>query len=171
MNGRDLTLPTRAQPSQQKYSDLAAINGRQRRTHATLPKAFHKEPGRMLSRGRQSMWRRLWHISRFLKILLEIEMGSVLLRPDENRTGFHSGLIQIFRGVYFHGTRQRKCWLFDNSQKVSRAACLRPLCYTGFYCYDLIHPHKISTQHRVGPRKSVSNRAPHLPTPALCINT
>jgi len=29
-------------------------------TPATLPKAFHKEPGLMLSRGPQNMWRRLW---------------------------------------------------------------------------------------------------------------
>jgi len=28
-------------------------------------------------------------------------------------------------------------------------------------------PSKISTLHRVGPRKSVSNRAPHMLTPAL----
>ena len=59
VNGRDLTFPTRTQTSEQEYNDLAASNGRQHRAHATLPKAFHKEPGRMLSRGRQSMWRRL----------------------------------------------------------------------------------------------------------------
>jgi len=45
----------------------------------------------------------------FLKILLESEVWSVLLRPDENRTGYHSGLIQLFRGLFFQGTWQPKC--------------------------------------------------------------
>jgi len=35
--------------------------GRQHRTPATLHKPFHEEPGRMLSRGRQSTCRCLWH--------------------------------------------------------------------------------------------------------------
>ena len=55
-------------------------------------------------------------------MLLESEVWFVLLRPDENRTGYHSGLIQLFRGLFFQGTWQPKCWLFENSQKASRAA-------------------------------------------------
>jgi len=35
--------------------------GHQHRTHGTLLKAIHEEPGHMLSRGRQSMWRRFQH--------------------------------------------------------------------------------------------------------------
>jgi len=65
VNGRDLTLPTRRQTSEQDYSDLTVNNstgGRQHCTSATLTKGFHKEPGRMLSRGRQSVCRRLLHI-------------------------------------------------------------------------------------------------------------
>jgi len=50
VNGRDLTLPTRTQTSEQEYSDLTLVaGGRQHRADATLPKAFHKESGRMLS--------------------------------------------------------------------------------------------------------------------------
>ena len=36
--------------------------GRQHRTPATLSKAFHEEPGRVLSRGRQNACRQPWHI-------------------------------------------------------------------------------------------------------------
>jgi len=64
VNSCDLSPPTQTQTSEQESSDLTASNGRSHaggRTHATLHKAFHKEPGRMLSRGRQSMWRRLQH--------------------------------------------------------------------------------------------------------------
>jgi len=59
VNGRDLTLLTRAQTSDQEYSYLTA--GRQHHTPATLHKPYQEEPGRMFSRVRQSMCRRLWH--------------------------------------------------------------------------------------------------------------
>ena len=39
----------------------AVTGGRQRYTPAMLPKAFHKESGRMRFRGRQITCRRLWH--------------------------------------------------------------------------------------------------------------
>jgi len=63
VNGRDLTFPTWTQTYERKYSDLTASHRRPSTpTPATLPKAFHKEPGYMLSRGRQNMLRCLWHI-------------------------------------------------------------------------------------------------------------
>ena len=63
VNGRDLTSPTQTRTSEQEYSDLAASNSRPPTpTAATLPKAFHEEPGRMLSRGQQSICGPLWHI-------------------------------------------------------------------------------------------------------------
>ena len=38
------------QTSDQEYSNLTAVTGGcQHRNHATLPKVFHEEPGRMLS--------------------------------------------------------------------------------------------------------------------------
>jgi len=50
VNGGDLTLLTRKQTSDQEYSNLTAVTGGcQHLTHATIPKAFHKESGRMLS--------------------------------------------------------------------------------------------------------------------------
>jgi len=62
VNGRDLTSPTWTQTYEQKYSDLTTSRRRPSTpTPATLPKAFHKEPGYMLSRGRQSILRYLWH--------------------------------------------------------------------------------------------------------------
>jgi len=91
------------QTSDQEYSNLTAVTGGcQHRNHATLPKVFHEEPGRMLSWSRQNMWRRLISIlPRFLKNLLESEIiCSVVLWWDENRIGHHSGLIQLFRGIF-----------------------------------------------------------------------
>ena len=62
VNGRDLTSPTQTQTSEQEYSDLTTSNRRPPTlTPATLPKAFHEEPGRMLSRGQQSICGPLWH--------------------------------------------------------------------------------------------------------------
>ena len=61
--GRDLTHPTRTQPSEQEYSDWRPVTrGREHRTPATLTKAFHEEPGDILTQGRQNMCRRLWYI-------------------------------------------------------------------------------------------------------------
>jgi len=48
-------------------------------------------------------------LPRFLKNLLESEIiCSVVLRRDENRIGHHSGLIKLFRGIFFQGTWQCK---------------------------------------------------------------
>jgi len=60
-----------------------ATGGRQHRTHATLPIAFHKEPHRMLSRGQQICEDIFSILPRFLKILLESEMWSVVLQPGQ----------------------------------------------------------------------------------------
>jgi len=81
VNGRDLTLPTRTQTSEQEYNDLAASNGRQHRVHSTLPKAFHKEPGRMLLEVDKVCEDVFSILPIFFKILLESEMWSVLLWP------------------------------------------------------------------------------------------
>jgi len=62
VNGRDLTLLTWKQSAGQVYSDLSAGNRRPSTSYsATLHKPVHEEPGRMLSRVRQSMSRRVWH--------------------------------------------------------------------------------------------------------------
>jgi len=63
VNGCNLTLPTWTQTSEQKCSDLTASSNRQPSTpySRNTPQTCHKEPGRILSRGRQSMWRLLKH--------------------------------------------------------------------------------------------------------------
>ena len=43
------------------WLNVQLAGGCQRHTPATMHKYFHKEPGCMLSRGLQSMCRRLWH--------------------------------------------------------------------------------------------------------------
>jgi len=49
-------------------------------------------------------------LPRFLRNLLESEIiCSVVLRRDENRIEYLSGLIQLFRGIFFQGTWQCKC--------------------------------------------------------------
>jgi len=67
-----------------------------------------------------------------------VKFGLLDYGRDENRTGYHSVLVQLFRGIIFQGTWQRNFKLFENSQKASQAAqkalaghmrpvCLRPL--------------------------------------------
>jgi len=58
----------------------------------------------------------------FSKFCWRVKCGLYCYGRDENRTGYHSALIQLFRGVFFQGTWQHKYWLFENSQKASRAA-------------------------------------------------
>ena len=81
VNGRDLTLLTRTQTSDQQLEFKSTrfghklvirntvtwrpvTSGRQHCTPATLHKAFQEETGRMFSRVRQSMCKRLWWTSK-----------------------------------------------------------------------------------------------------------
>jgi len=65
VNGRDLTLPTLTQISEQQYNDFTTSNRRSSTPYSrNTPKASHKEPGRMLPRIRRSMCRRLWHTAK-----------------------------------------------------------------------------------------------------------
>jgi len=61
-------------------------------------------------------------LPRFLKSLLESEMWFVLLRPGRKPHWDHSALIQLFRGIFFQGTWQHNCQLFENSKTASWAA-------------------------------------------------
>jgi len=122
VNGRDVTLPTRTQTSEQKYSDLMANNRRpstpysrntpQSFSQGTRPYAF--------SRSTKHVKTSLAYSQDFLKFCWRVKCGLYCYSRDEN--GYHSGLVQLFRGVIFQGTWQRKCQLFENSQKASRAA-------------------------------------------------
>jgi len=138
LNGRELTLPTRTQTSELEYSDLVASNRRPSTPYSrNTPRVFHKEHGRMLSRGPQSMWRRLcW----------KVKCSLYCCGRKKNRTGYHSGLIQLFGGVFLQGTWQRNCWLLENSQIASRAAqnalsgrVFETLVYTLFEIFLINH--------------------------------
>ena len=117
VNGHDLTLPT--QTSEQEYRDLTASNRRpSTRTHGKLLKTFHKEPSRMLSRGRQIMCRRFQHTPKISqKFAGEWKCGVYCYARDENRTAYHSTLIQIFRGIFFQtlGNEMLIIWKFPKS--------------------------------------------------------
>jgi len=112
--------------------------GRQYRTLATLPKAFHEEPGRMLSRVRRSMCRRLLRTPKISqKFAGEWNcLCSATTGTKQHWVSFNFD--SIISRHFFQGTWQCKCWLFENSQTASRAAqnalaghmraaCLRPL--------------------------------------------
>jgi len=80
--------------------------GRQHHNPVTLLKAFHEEPGHMLFRGRQNMCIRLWHDPKISRKFAG-EWNFVLLLcygRDENRTGYHPALVQLFRGIFLQGT-------------------------------------------------------------------
>ena len=70
-----------------------ATGGCQHRTPATLHKPFHEEPGRMLSRGRQSMCRPLWHTS---KISQKFAGELNLVCSTTARTKTALGIIQVW---------------------------------------------------------------------------
>jgi len=80
----------------------------QHRTHAPLPKAFHKEPGRMISRGRQNMSLKVFGIlPRSVNILVKTEN---LICSATARTKSALGIIQLWfnydRGISFQGIRR-----------------------------------------------------------------
>ena len=57
-------------------------------------------------------------------------MQSAVQRPERKPQWYHSVLIQLFPNVFFQGTSQPKCQIFENSQnprgqhkRPSRATC------------------------------------------------
>jgi len=103
MNSCDFTLSTRTQSSEQEYSYLTASKRHPSTPHSrNTPKAFHKEPGHILSRGRQNMCIRLWQTSRiYRKFAGEWKLVLQCYRRDENRTGCPPALLQLFRLIFF----------------------------------------------------------------------
>jgi len=75
---------------------------------ATIAKAFHEKPGRMLSQGRQSILS-LVYSQNFWIIFWREKFVLWCCRRDENHSGYHPALVQLFRGIFFQGTWQRKC--------------------------------------------------------------
>ena len=102
VNGRDLTLPTRTQTSPLRrnamtWRPVTAVNTVL--TQHSL-KLFTRNPVVCFLEVDKACEDVFSILPIFLKILLESEVWTVLLRPDENRTGYHSGLIQLFRGLF-----------------------------------------------------------------------
>ena len=135
LNGRDLTLPTRTQTSEQEYSDLAASNRRSSTacSRNTPQSVWQGTLSYAFSRSTKHVKTSLAYSQDFSKFWWKVTCGLYCCGRDKNRTGYHSSLIQLFGGVFFQGTWQRNCWSFENSQKASRAAqnapraaCLRP---------------------------------------------
>jgi len=133
MNGRDLTILTRTQTSNHEYSYLTP--GRQHHTPATLHKPFQEEPGRMLSRVRQSMCRRLWHTP---KISQKFAGKWNLVNIARAGTKTALGIIQVwfnyFAASFFNALVNVNVNYLKSPKKhrgphrrPSRAACLRPL--------------------------------------------
>ena len=58
----------------------------------------------------------------FSKFCWREKFGLYCYGRNESCTWYHSGLIQLFRGMVFPGTWQRKCQLDESSQKALRAA-------------------------------------------------
>jgi len=129
VDGRDLTLPTRTQTSEQEHSDLAASNRRPSTPcSCNTPQSFSQGTrSYAFSRSAKHVKTSLAYSQDFSKFCWRVKCDLYCYGRIENRTGYHSGLNKLFRGVFFQGTWQRKCWLFENSQKASRAACLSPL--------------------------------------------
>jgi len=99
VNGCDSTPSTRTQSSEQECGYLTASmwGTRQHRTPATPLKAFHEEPGHILSRNRQQMCIRLLHAPRnSRKFAGEWQFVRLCYGRDENRRGYHPALVQLF---------------------------------------------------------------------------
>ena len=88
--------------------------------------------------------------------------------PPNGEAVGHPWLILL---AYKHGNFCYHCKLCSSGYALAQHSVplfrASPFNITDFYHYDLMHPSKISAHHWVGPRKSVSNWAPHLLTPAL----
>jgi len=109
VNGRDLTLPKRTQTSEQEYSELAASNRRPSTPYSrNTPQSF-SEGTRLTTflRSTKHVKMCLAYSQDFSKFCWRVKCGLYCYRRDENRTGYHSGLIKLFRGVFFQGTWQR----------------------------------------------------------------
>jgi len=101
---------TQTEGSVQEYSDLTASNRRpSHRTAATLPKAFHMERGRMLSRGRQNICRHLWHTFKIYQNLL----GSEYLFYIATMVFLYL-ILKLFHKNYFHQNRIRSVTRVSN---------------------------------------------------------
>ena len=111
VNGQDLTLPTRTQTSEQEYSDLTASNGRPSTPYSpNTPRSFSQGTrSYAFSTLTKHVKKSIAYSQDFSKFCWRVTCGLQSYGRDENRTGHHSVLVQLFRGIFFESTWQRKC--------------------------------------------------------------
>jgi len=108
LNKRNLILSTQTQISEQECSDLTVTGtvNTVAYSHST-PKAFHEEPNRMLSQGRQKMCRRFWHILKISqKFAGGLKFGPSCYGQDENCTGIIQLWFIDFAASFFKALRK-----------------------------------------------------------------
>jgi len=103
VNGRDLTLPTRTQTSEQEYSDFTTSNRRPSTPHSrNTPQSFSKGTRLYaLSRSTKHVKTSLAYSQDFPKFCWRVKYGVLCYGRDENCIWYHSVLIQLFRGIFF----------------------------------------------------------------------
>ena len=102
VNGFDLTLPTRLQTSEQDYSDLTASNRRPLTPYSrnTLQSFSRGTRSYAFPRSAKHMWTSFAYSQDFSKTCWWVTFGLQCYGRDENRTGYHSALVQLFRGIF-----------------------------------------------------------------------
>ena len=97
MNGCDLAPSTRTQSSEQEYSYLTASKTRDPSTSYSrnTPKAFRKERGHLLSRGRQNICIRLWQAEQSLRISRNLLESGNLFCSATGATKTAMGVLQL----------------------------------------------------------------------------
>jgi len=109
-NSCNLTPPTRTLiVSRNTLTWRSVTDGRQHHRlllqAATLPKALHEEPGHILSRGQRNMCISLWHVPKISRNFVgEWNFDLLCYGRYENRIGYQSALVQLFRGIFLQGT-------------------------------------------------------------------
>ena len=97
LNGCELTPSTRAQSSDQEYSGLTASKRHPSTPYSrNTPKAFREKPGHTFPRTTKHVYTSLACSQDCSKISGEWKFGLQGYGCDENRTGYHSALIQLF---------------------------------------------------------------------------
>ena len=143
VNGRDLTLPTRTQTSEQEYSGLTASDKLWSIPYYhNTPQSFSRGTGLMLSRGRQNVCLKVFDkIPRFLNNLLE---SGILVCTTMARMKTALDIIQLwfihFAASFFKvlgnvnvkhlKIPEKHCGPHETPSRATcgpRVACLRPL--------------------------------------------
>ena len=105
VNCCDLTTQTRTQTlSKNTVTSRPVTGGCQHRTSATVPKAFQGTQLIALIDIDKTCLDIFGILQRFIENLQEWKRGLYCYGRDENRTGYHPTLFQLFRGIFFQGT-------------------------------------------------------------------